>query len=327
MRRLLDRPRYFECIDTQAKAYHLGLIVADGSIADRSTTWRTSIALAQEDRVSRDGNERTALQRLREAVGSDAKLCRSKDPKPHGLPGFVYGVGFGSNEMAMDLQMHGVFPRKSEDPIGVAPALVPLDLTPHFGRGLLDGDGGIELYLDPLPTGYVFWERRPYWDNSLRVLEWMLAQFRSLKIVRENETKVRPSHNSHRLQIAGIDARSVLKALYEDAGDLYFLRKWKRAHMHPLDWEDFDGDPDGLPPRFQEKHKTGPKIGTTRDFDYDAIARDIQACELAYWEIEKKHGCSRQVINTVKRMIGGGRRTRIDAPHAGRVRGVRGRRP
>lgn len=292
----LEHPRYFERLNSSAKAYYFGLLVADGSINDLrggERQWVLQIDLAQEDRVSPYGNERTVLERLRHELGSSATIGRYVKAK--GPPGVVHKVSFCSNDLAMDLQMHGMFPRKSHDKIGIAPAGVPLKFLPDFARGLLDGDGGVELNVDQLPTGYVFWERRPYWDNALRVLEWMLAGFRQLGIVETNPI-IRPDRETHRLKLAGRDAKRAIDAMYKNAGDLYLLRKWKRCHRHPYEWEDFDGDRSRIPPRKQERHKTGPKVGTTRQFDYQEIWRLRGEEQMTYKEIGRVIGCSRQVV-------------------------------
>jgi hypothetical protein len=123
--------RFFQTIDTEAKAYWLGMMMADGSVTcSNGRSYRVSIALAEED-----GDH---LKALRDQIAPMKDLSREK---PHGRS-VQHSIRFAahSNAMALDLIRLNCVPRKSL--ILEWPSKLPDSLAPHFVRGFFDGDGG-----------------------------------------------------------------------------------------------------------------------------------------------------------------------------------------
>lgn len=122
--------RFFETIDTEAKAYFLGFLAADGYVNRNGKSLGCAVAL-------RDAH---ILEDMRAALGSGAdvidKTCRDSDWKRTPQK----AIDFCSREMVADLAKHGIGPAKS---VTIAFPSLPVDMERHFIRGVWDGDGYI----------------------------------------------------------------------------------------------------------------------------------------------------------------------------------------
>jgi LAGLIDADG-like domain len=133
-RRYSLNENYFESIDTPDKAYFLGLIAADGSVAK---TMRGPMALLLKLSV---GNE-AILQEFLKRIGSDASIkhtnyvtAQNKEPR------IAAYVCITSEKICADLARYNVIPRKTWSYISV---LLSAEMMPRFLRGYFDGDGTI----------------------------------------------------------------------------------------------------------------------------------------------------------------------------------------
>lgn len=115
---------YFDCIDTEEKAYLLGLLAADGNVTD---TNQISLWVQRDDRP------------LVDLFATALKLnpYRPKHRKRDG----TWGVVVCSATLARALARHGIVPRKSCTLRW--PTTVPETMVRHYMRGLLDGDGSV----------------------------------------------------------------------------------------------------------------------------------------------------------------------------------------
>lgn len=124
---LLDED-YFHLIDTEHKAYFLGLLISDGNVFISSKGCASiSLALKEEDKY--------ILDTFRANINSNRKVCSD------GRGCFQFAIN--SNKMAEDLQQYGVVPRKSF--ITYLPILNDLSMMKHLIRGIFDGDGSIQM--------------------------------------------------------------------------------------------------------------------------------------------------------------------------------------
>lgn len=114
--------RFFARIDTEEKAYLLGLLATDGNVSGATI----SLALKAKDRF--------LLERFERALGLRPSAIR---PMVKGM----LRTAVTSAEMARDLARHGVVPNKTKTLRW--PETVPRRLLRHFMRGVFDGDGGI----------------------------------------------------------------------------------------------------------------------------------------------------------------------------------------
>lgn len=118
---------YFSTIDTEHKAYFLGLIIADGNVFITSSGNRQasiSITLDEEDKYILEEFKRDL--KINTSVASDGRGC--------------YQIAVRSNKIAKDLSKYGVVPNKSL--ITYLPT-VDKEFMPHLIRGIMDGDGSI----------------------------------------------------------------------------------------------------------------------------------------------------------------------------------------
>ena len=126
---------YFECVDTERKAYWLGLLMSDGSVVnEKGNSWRVSIQLNKEDSY--------LIKDMLKDIESDRNVRSYVQPRKNGKRCVSVGTIY-SKKMAKDLIRHGVIPNKSIMDL-LMPDLNP-NLIPHFIRGYFDGDGGVSV--------------------------------------------------------------------------------------------------------------------------------------------------------------------------------------
>ena len=119
---------FFDIIDTEDKAYWLGFLTADGKIGDD----HVDLALQEQDAEH--------LYKFTSSLRSNHPVVLREST----LQGKVYRhaiVRIGSTRLVATLKRLGVGERKS---FVVSPCeQVPVDLLPHYWRGVFDGDGFI----------------------------------------------------------------------------------------------------------------------------------------------------------------------------------------
>lgn len=112
---------FLDTIDTQEKAYILGLITADGNV-------NRALEAIRLELKSRD---EYLLEQIISLVAPGNKIGRSR--------GCSY-ITFSSRHMAKEVAKYGVVPNKSLTMDSISD-LIPLNLYSHYIRGLFDGDG------------------------------------------------------------------------------------------------------------------------------------------------------------------------------------------
>jgi|SRR5437660_9429602 len=119
---------FFEKIDTEDKAYWLGFLTADGTVGN------DYVKLALQERDAEH------LYKFTSSLQSNHPIVLRKNT----LQGKVYRyaeVWIGSTRLVTALKQLGVGERKS---FTVSPCeQVPINLLPHYWRGIFDGDGFI----------------------------------------------------------------------------------------------------------------------------------------------------------------------------------------
>lgn len=129
---------YFETIDTQDKAYFLGLLLADGcnlqktpviSISLKSTDFKILEKL--KNSIKYEG-EIKRYRRKCNLIKSNSKIYRSN-----------HVLKWSSIKMKKDLCRHGCVPNKTYNLI--FPNTIHINQLRHFVRGFIDGDGWITV--------------------------------------------------------------------------------------------------------------------------------------------------------------------------------------
>lgn len=125
---------YFDKIDTEAKAYFLGLLYADG--CNSEDLHRFDINLQEEDRY--------ILELLCQELETNKPLeLRIKKNKKHKN---AVSITITSHRISIQLAKLGCVQRKSLILEFVKPNLIPENLMHHFVRGYFDGDGCVTKY-------------------------------------------------------------------------------------------------------------------------------------------------------------------------------------
>lgn len=118
---------FFDEIATEAQAYWLGFITADGNVMQSEHSNTLRVALAIKDTAH--------LERMNADLGSDRPLAFWL-----GRPHPAVAAAFDSWRLVRGLRRLGIHPNKTGT---VEPWNGPEHLMPHYWRGLFDGDGSI----------------------------------------------------------------------------------------------------------------------------------------------------------------------------------------
>lgn len=124
---------YFNIIDSEEKAYFLGLLYADGCVSAGN---RITIRLQATDKH--------ILENFKKSIKSTAKLYLTKAKKITHQD--QYAIILSSETMYNDLIKLGCIPKKSLILKFPTEDQVPRYLIRHFIRGYFDGDGHIAFY-------------------------------------------------------------------------------------------------------------------------------------------------------------------------------------
>ena len=120
---------FFESIDTEDKAYFLGLILADGCIYKSSTKENLVTLTLQE-------SDKYILDYFIKVLNSNKIATSDKRG--------AYSIQIFSNKMVSDLEKYGLTERKSLHTI--FPKMLNPNIYNHFIRGIFDGDGSYSFY-------------------------------------------------------------------------------------------------------------------------------------------------------------------------------------
>lgn len=125
--------RFFESIDSEEKAYFLGLLISDGNVYKEDSTANRQSSIS----ITLDLEDEYMLNEFKQVLNSNTSI--SKDGRGCGQ------IAVRSNLMAQDLSKYGVVPRKSFHTY--LPKEIPDNLMNHLIRGIFDGDGNITAKL------------------------------------------------------------------------------------------------------------------------------------------------------------------------------------
>jgi hypothetical protein len=142
----VDRPDFFDSINTAEQAYWLGFLSADGCMiatGKHPEGDHLSVRLAARDKGH--------LVKLKAALGAHASILDGVS-KGFGKPSPSVNLNVGSRRLSDALVALGLNPRKSAT---VEPWDGPAHLMPHFWRGLFDGDGSLAIKSPTLYTAFL----------------------------------------------------------------------------------------------------------------------------------------------------------------------------
>lgn len=132
--------REFKKIDTQEKAYFLGFMYGDGTISEYTSKngkirYQTKISIHEND------NELILMFMKNFPFFNKGSFDYSKYNANSGIQSSVSSY---SKELSQDLQLNGLYPRKSyENANKLRIPNIEKELIPHFIRGFFDADGSV----------------------------------------------------------------------------------------------------------------------------------------------------------------------------------------
>ena len=196
---------YFNQIDTQDKAYWLGMLLSDGSITNGN-----SINLGLKDKEH--------LEKFKQAIAAPAHKIITIEDNRYNPPCINYRLSIRDKKMAQDLAKYNIVPNKSY--IDFSFPDIPEEFYPDFIRGYFDGDGSI------------------YFTNNKYILSWVGNKkfLTDLKIIlnKENISLCQNSKSkiTYDLKISGAkDVFKILHYMYDNSTtDIRLDRKYKIVH-------------------------------------------------------------------------------------------------
>ena len=127
---------YFDKIDTEDKAYFLGLLYADGCNIEK----RNSISICLQER------DKDILEVFRNKIGLEKPLTFRNRKKEKGTFQNQWALTIINRHLSNTLAKIGCWANKSMSLTFPDLSIVPENLLNHFIRGIWDGDGHIGLY-------------------------------------------------------------------------------------------------------------------------------------------------------------------------------------
>lgn len=137
---------FFEKIDTEEKAYFLGLMYADGYNNVKGGYFIVSLNYCDKD----------ILLKFKKALKSGAKIVRRIYKRTDGYEKVrdSANLQINSRKMTKDLERHGCMQAKTH--LITFPFWLKENLWSHFIRGYFDGDGGLSSYKVKSKNSIVF---------------------------------------------------------------------------------------------------------------------------------------------------------------------------
>lgn len=189
---------FFEVIDTEEKAYFLGMMMADGCVR-HPKGWSSTVTLELIDL--------DVIEKFQKAVNSDGSITKSERKRRVG-DNPTYTATIRSNKMAEDLAKYGVVWNKTYDTQRLR-CDIPNSLKPHFLRGMFDGDGSI--YISKGDRWFISLTNKhvPFLED---VQDWLQEVVPNLKRVKTYDGK-----SVARITYSGRTAKRVCEVLYGNA--------------------------------------------------------------------------------------------------------------
>ena len=196
----------FSRVDSEFKAYFLGLVSADGCIQkhkDRPNTYRITLSLWDTDLE--------ILQKIRDIINPEINIYTSgsKIKGRHDMK--ILQVS--DSKLCQQLIGHGVTERKAHT---LKPCLsVPANLLHHYVRGIMDGDGCVSIDKTKMrPVCAIY--------GTEEIIEYIKESFLS---VYKNKTNVRKDKGCYSIHYCGNTAHNFLNWVYTES-TIFMKRKY-----------------------------------------------------------------------------------------------------
>jgi hypothetical protein len=198
---------YFEKIDTNEKAYWLGLLYADGYVRKRKQ-FNGKHKQGGIVGISLKSGDEYLLEKLIVDLDSTYKL--TKQVKDDFLS---YKLEINSVKLADDLVKLGCIPNKS---LKLLPPNLTDELINHFIRGYFDGDGSIGEYNGNFKFTLL---------GTMELLTWVLDFFKKNGL--KTNPKIGRKKNIYSVQVNSKQDVELIKNILYSSSDDYFLKRKK----------------------------------------------------------------------------------------------------
>ena len=205
---------YFEKIDTEDKAYFLGLLYADGY--NQVSVHSVSIQLHKKDSE--------ILEKFRGFTNSNSPLFKTKTDN-------CFRLTFNNLKMSNDLEKLGCIQKKSKR---IRVPKIQMNLLNHFLRGYFDGDGSVFVYRTKiinkrkdkiyygLRFGLNFTGNSKFIKDIYYILTKQIKSNNAISLVKENRCE-----NVSMVNVSGTSVIKILRFLYKDSS-VYMKRKYEK---------------------------------------------------------------------------------------------------
>lgn len=201
---------YFSVIDTEDKAYFLGLLYADGCVHDIQP--RFLISLQEEDKY--------ILELFKEKIEYTGYLYL----RPSEIYKNQYSLEITSNQLKDNLINLGCVSKKSLILKFPNELQVPKELLHHFIRGVFDGDGSVGI-TDRLIKGKEYKEQFIQFVGSNDFIDGLSEQLNFL--ITFNVSPINSGNNKQIAIKSKSDFIKMYEFLYKDA-TIYLYRKYNK---------------------------------------------------------------------------------------------------
>jgi hypothetical protein len=203
---------FFDNIDTEAKAYWLGFITADGCV--QAGRYGASGWQRHQLYVKLKASDAGHLEKLKADMAAENPV---RFVPQAGQAGPAVDIALSSRQLTESLIRLGVTPRKS---LTATPWTGPAHLMRHYWRGMFDGDGSIGR--NPAP--------RPKWRLKLVGTEACVEAFRAWAApISGSAARIRPKDNIWTWTAGGLASpQAIAREMYAGA-TVYLDRKYALA--------------------------------------------------------------------------------------------------
>ena len=200
---------FFDVIDTEAKAYWLGFLLADGNIGDSGRN-----RVARQLRCALQRRDEGHLVLLRSAMGSNHPIARRNSS----LGNPTSYLSITSKRLVRPLEDAGWYAFKQGGSTDIL-EMVPVGLRVHLVRGFIDGDGCIHRRKDRGRWLLTYSEGFP------NPVAWMRQQWIDLGASPVGGVVKHPSNHCWSCTINNPSAIKVMSAIYSHS-QWYLSRKY-----------------------------------------------------------------------------------------------------
>ncbi len=205
---------YFSKIDSDSKAYWLGLIYADGSNKISNNTF--VLGLKKSDSY--------ILELLKKDLNYNNKLKIQKDKRKENREDF-YRLEIFNKKLCEDLLINGVFQNKTYT---LKEPTIDIKFIYHFIRGYFDGDGGIVTSINKT-TNHI--KDSINFTGTKEVINFIKNQIKKDLDINSSIFERHPDRNNNNYTITINGRLNVIKLcerMYKDKNEYFLIRKFDK---------------------------------------------------------------------------------------------------